>query len=523
MFSPAGDNRQVKPTFRLARVIALLLFMAPACSFARYTIDAGSPWTYSWTGTESASTIVLDHEGFVWMAGNHVGSNRDVLFFIYDNINFGSLLGGFTYDPTGAENGTPVLFADWHQSTSVAHSDIWLAFTVTRAGDGGNMYFKRISNPGESTNLFEYDSGFSETLAGLSVISRLDPAMQDPAGVGTVNIGGKDMLEFTRYSQYPGNNNFGEISTTAWDPGGSPVYGKACVRGEANTTWAVGQTNSGILLLKFTSSNWTDAGGNGRPEVVPGFPVFSPETAPIDVRSAVRDAGNNLWVGGTRDNIGAVWKFSSGGVLAAGFPLTYSGTGASSFNALAMDEESNAFAVGRDGEEMLLAGINQAGVLVSVTLYDARDIVVGNGICIGADRSIWIAGTITATASSTIWAGTESALFRYAWSIDPSPAEIEDFVLRAPHGGVLNLAKSETMSIFINPPRAGTIKVVILTMRGEIVRDFNIQSGGGRTVSAIWDGRNSAGETVATGVYAIRVTGGGVKGVKRAAVIWSKK
>jgi len=457
------------------------------------------------------------------MAGNHMGSNRDVMYLKYDNINFGSRLSTTVYDPTGREDGTPALFVDWHQSKGVGHSDIWLAFTVTRAGDGGNMYFRRISNPGETTDLFEYDSGFSESLAGLSVISQVDPAMQDSAGVGTVNIGGQDMLEFTRYSQYPGTNNFVAISTTAWDPGGSAVYGKACVRGEANTTWVVGQINSGILLLKFTSSNWTDAGGNGRPEVVPGFPVYLLETAPVEVRSAVRDASNNLWVGGTKDNIGAVWKFSSGGALAAGFPVTYSGTGASSFNALAMDEESNAFAVGRDGEEMLLAGINQAGKLVSVTLYDARDIVVGNGICIGADRSIWIAGTITATASSTIWAGTETALFRYAWSIDPSPAEIEDFVLRAPRGGVLNQAKAETMSIFINPPRAGTIKVTILNMRGEIIRDFNIQSGGGRTVLAIWDGRNSAGERVATGVYAIRVTGGGVKGVKRAAVIWSNK
>jgi len=525
-FSPAGDNQRVSHPTKFMPALVLLVFMTPAISTARYIPDQNSPWTYSVTGTESSASIALSHFGYVYLAGNRTLASRDVVLLDYSNLDYGVLIASTIYDPTGKYDGTPTIEFDWHKPSSKAvHDDVWLSFTVSRTGQGGNMYFEKHPTVEQfvvDPFPLEFDSGYSESLSGMSIRSQTDPSIQDPSAVGTVNIGGQDMLEYARLGLMPGDV-YGKISATAWDPTGLPVYGRACVRGEDDTTWAIGQTNSGILLLKFNSSHYTDAGGNERPESVAGFPRHHSEALPVQVQSALRDVANNIWVSGSRGGIGAVWKFGSDGTLATGFPVTYSGTGDSVFNGVAMDEDSHAYAVGRDGEDMLLAEINQAGGLVTTTLYDARDLVSGNAIAIGHDRSIWIAATITASPSSTIWAGTESALFRYEYAIDQSPAETEDFVLRAPHGGLLNLATGETMSIIVNPPKAGDIKVTIMTMRGEVVRDFIIQSGGKRAVSASWDGKNSSGETVAAGVYAVRVTGGGVNGLKRAAVIRGKK
>jgi len=516
----------VNPQSSIVRAMALLLFMAPAISSARYLLDINSPWTYSVTGTETAASIGISHFGNVYVAGNRTLATRDVVLLDYSNTVSGLLIGSTIYDPSGTDDGIPVVKFDWHlPAGKLVHDDVWLSFTRSHAGQGGNMYFiKHPTNENFLADPFplEFDSGYSESLSDMSIQSRTTPDIQDPSGVGTVNIGGQDMLEYAKFYLKAGGA-YDKVSATGWDPGGSPIYGKACVRGEGFTTWAVGQTNGGILLLKFLYDNWTDAGGDLRPVPVIGFPVFRPEPQPVEVRSAVRDVMNNLWVVGKRGGIAAAWKFSSAGALSPGFPVTYNGTGDSSFNGVALDEEANAFAVGKDGEDMLLAGINQAGGFISTTLYDVRDIVEGNGICIGPDRSVWIAATITATPASTIWTGSQAALFRYVYSIDPSPAEVEDFILDAPLGGLLNLAKRETMPIIINPPRAGDIKVTILTMRGEVIRDYVIQSGGGRSVSVVWDGRNSAGEYVAAGVYAVRVTGGGVKRIKRAAVIRSLK
>jgi hypothetical protein len=523
VFSPAGDNRRVSHKSRLFRAAALLSLMVPAISSARYVRDTLGPWTYSGSGTATGASVVVDREGFVHMAGNRTGVTRDVVYLIYDNLDFGSLIGGSILNPAGTNDGVPSLYMDWHFPLPPAevHSDIWIGFTVTRAGQGGNMYVRKFASSGDANTATEYNSPNFESVAGLTVFSGPVPDMMDPEAVGTVNIAGQDMLVLWRNTKQAGGSYIFN-STTIWDPGGGDIYGKACVRGELDTTWAVGQSASGIWLGKYSSSNWTGAGGEGHPLSLAGFPVLFP-AAGAEVRAATRDALNNLWVAGKLGADAAVWKFSPLGALATGFPVIWAGTGPSVFNGIALDEESTAYAVGEYGEDMPLVGISQGGTVVSSTLFDITDIIAGNGIAIGRDRAIWIAATITAGAASTIWVGTESALVRYAYSIDPSPAEVEDFVLRAPRGGLLNLAKGETMSILINPPRAGDIKVVILTMRGEVVRDFVIQSGGGRTVSASWDGRNSSGEMVAAGVYAIRVSGGGVKGLKRAAVIRSNK
>jgi len=59
----------------------------------------------------------------------------------------------------------------------------------------------------------------------------------------------------------------------------------------------------------------------------------------------------------------------------------------------------------------------------------------------------------------------------------------------------------------------------VLTMRGEPVWEESRTVAAGREARFIWDGRNKSGQEAASGVYAVRVTGGGINGVKRAVVL----
>lgn len=61
----------------------------------------------------------------------------------------------------------------------------------------------------------------------------------------------------------------------------------------------------------------------------------------------------------------------------------------------------------------------------------------------------------------------------------------------------------------IQPNDLGTGHLYIHDLSGAVVKDFVFESGGGNFVRIVWDGRNSAGEYVASGVYILNVSLGG--------------
>jgi hypothetical protein len=92
-------------------------------------------------------------------------------------------------------------------------------------------------------------------------------------------------------------------------------------------------------------------------------------------------------------------------------------------------------------------------------------------------------------------------------------------VLEAPGGGVLNLRRGERLAVRLHARTAGLVRVSVLTPRGEPVREFVRDARPDETLSLEWDGRNAGGEPVASGTYAIRVDGGGVRAILRVVVI----
>jgi len=109
-------------------------------------------------------------------------------------------------------------------------------------------------------------------------------------------------------------------------------------------------------------------------------------------------------------------------------------------------------------------------------------------------------------------------LWHYAFTPDPPPVAPGEVVVRGPEGEILNLARGETVAILALPRAAGDVRVQVLTPRGELVRAFMLPGRGNELARFTWDGRNAAGEPVASGLYAVRVTGGGLAAVRRVVV-----
>jgi hypothetical protein len=499
----------------------LLSCLVPSGAAAKYALAPGAPWTFSVTGTESWNAVVIDQYDNVWMAGNRdQGGNTGVDYIMY-RLDSGTMFaGGATLFSGGTaafyDEGAPSITKSYYTSGTI-RENIWLAFTSSGYGTGPDIV---TWNVGMNTSQW-FDSGHSEFAWALAVVPYepdngiADTVKGEPIVAGTMEALGTGQSIEIKYVYYAGGPY---VSTaTCWSGSLVPVRGRGVALEPDQDIWTVAETAGDILIIHYSSSNYKDSGGKWHPKTYAGFPRRFHFSQAADPRTLVRDRVGNLWVAGALGSSAAVWKFDAAGGLVAGFPSVTPGTGM--LNCLALDEDLNAFAVGKTGEDMLVMGVNSQGQpLQGFPLkHDMADAVEGRGIAVGRDRALWIAATVTATGAS--WTGTVGALFRYEYTPDSPRAPRNGFVLLAPRGAIMDLLKHESMRIVAHPTGGGEIRFQVLTMRGDLVREYVLQTTGNTDVSATWDGRNAAGEYVASGVYAVRVTGGGVNGVKRAMVI----
>jgi hypothetical protein len=253
--------------------------------------------------------------------------------------------------------------------------------------------------------------------------------------------------------------------------------------------------------------------------IAPGFPQTLVTAAWDEPEAAVLDGLGYLWVAGSIDQDGAIWRFDPAGNLVPGFPVRVNAGSPSRLWAIAVTADRHAVATGSAGGSLLVAGVDETGVpLTSLPLTDPPPplggTVEGRGIALGADGSAWIAGTWHYGAG-------ESAIriWRIGFTPDPPPIASGQVIVRGPEGGILNLARGETVSILVRPRNTGDLRAQVLTPRGELVREFTVAAQGDAMATITWDGRNAAGEWVASGLYAVRVTGGGVTAVRRVVVV----
>jgi uncharacterized repeat protein (TIGR02543 family) len=66
---------------------------------------------------------------------------------------------------------------------------------------------------------------------------------------------------------------------------------------------------------------------------------------------------------------------------------------------------------------------------------------------------------------------------------------------------------------------AGVVKVRVYGLRGQLVWEDNVSGAANETKTRLWDGRDKSGASVASGVYIVQVTGGGIDARKKLAVV----
>lgn len=109
----------------------------------------------------------------------------------------------------------------------------------------------------------------------------------------------------------------------------------------------------------------------------------------------------------------------------------------------------------------------------------------------------------------------------YKFSYAPPPPSIAPGTIRleTPGGAVINLLRGDRLVLLAHPTRGGIMHFKVMTMRGEPVWDYTLYTPGNQTEAFVWEGVNASGRQVASGAYAVRVSGAGLDEILRAVVI----
>lgn len=511
------------------RVLAALLTILAASAFARYDIAPWHPWTYSITGAESANALTIDAKGRVWVAGNtwHPATGRDVLLVAWSVTQTAVQASGTMtvepltateYDRDTLDEGPPGLTVREVTQASALVPQPLLVFTTSVPGGTRDLTLWRLRGmpPDSSTPLHEDFSGGHE--AGVAIDRA---ASGTPFACGYTTSGGVDQLVAIRWTvQNPNDwSNWKRITATDWT--GSltlSLTGRATVIDPDGAAWVVAQSGGDLVLTRYTAGYIAD--------VIPtefvleraaGYPRRWVTAAPDEPWAAVRDQTGEVWVAGESGGQAAIWRFTTAGTLVPGFPVLL---GAGALYALAVDGSRRCLAAGRRGADLLIAGVDVNGTAVAglpLTATQGPDAVEGRGIAITGEGSLWVAATRTAAPAT--WGGSMLLVYRFAYSPEPPPVAPGELKIRGPGGEIINLHRDETLTIEALPLQPGDLTIEILTLRGEAIRRFLLPSSGHQVVTVRWDGANDAGNPVASGTYAVRVTGGGYHTIKRIVAI----
>lgn len=520
----------------------LLLLILPGAARARFHLAPGFPWSYSVTGSETATALGVDRRERVWVAGNvtHPASGRDILVQVYSITKTGEPITSTPYAYSDGDESEPSLAMNIYNNAAEA----LLAFTSSFTGQTEMVVFvSRLTTgawtgggalaltgmPGGRVNGIRLDGSGTPYVAASLIYPDTEPMLylRWPRSYASAESLANELVTYAHPS---------ESSTKAF------VDGRGVDADGAGNSWMVAEEAGDVLLFEFDTEAYPYtsplSGLRGRV----AWSVRHATTADDNPRALRRDSDGNLWVAGAADGRWAIWKFDPAGGAIKGFPVVDPGGLGSSATLyeLIVDRKGRCFAVGTSDSEMLFAGVDRSGGLLSgfpitVSVTELADSglparLAGRGLGFAQDGSIWIAATAsykTGAAAAAGW-GSYTKLFLYGEEATPpavpSGAVVVSAVAsrggRVARGGqVINLERNETLEIIVHPRQSGRLRARIMTMRGELIDESWETVGGGQETVFTWDGRTAAGTRVASGAYAILVTGAGVNEVRRAVVI----
>lgn len=85
--------------------------------------------------------------------------------------------------------------------------------------------------------------------------------------------------------------------------------------------------------------------------------------------------------------------------------------------------------------------------------------------------------------------------------------------------GFVNPVTGDKLSIGFKPTGSGSIKIKIFDGKGKLVRMFTTEANGMQSGSIQWDGRDSSGRIVPSGIYLIHVKGPGIDTTKKTVIL----
>ena len=92
-------------------------------------------------------------------------------------------------------------------------------------------------------------------------------------------------------------------------------------------------------------------------------------------------------------------------------------------------------------------------------------------------------------------------------------------VIAGGEGGFVNPGRGETAQIGLFPEKTESIKIRITNAGGELVAEQSALGNANSQSFVSWDGRDQEGRGVASGIYFVKVEGGGIDTVKKVAVV----
>ena len=122
------------------------------------------------------------------------------------------------------------------------------------------------------------------------------------------------------------------------------------------------------------------------------------------------------------------------------------------------------------------------------------------------------------TVSDVSLAGSSSISMKLNSTITPVPAS-DTVAVGGGADGYTNPAKGELARITLRPSASGTISLKIYSLNGDVVYETSVQGTAGASLTPTWDAKNKDGRVVSSGIYLLRVEGGGIDSKKKIAIV----
>lgn len=478
---------------------------------------------------DSASDIGVDFRNWAWVAGRDVrpGRGQDILLQVYSITQTGRAICATVFDYSRADEGPPSIYVDisYCVTDDIRRSETLLNFTsATVFGPSTQMTMRSIQGLFVGT-VKNYDErmALGDNVTAAAVTRLFDNSR---IALGTLNAGGADQLFAAR--EMPGVESCAgqdRISATYWSGSAEGIVSRAVAPALSGGFWALAEQGGDVILFKYSATSYDESNPTDlRAVMEAGYPKRLVTAATDTAKAAVLDVSGNLWVAGSIGLAGAIWKFSDSGVLVPGFPKQFAAAPSLVLSDIAVDDRGNALATGSAGGVGILLGIDAAGnplpgLEQPLVFSSGPDSLEVSGISLEPGGAAWVAGTLSAGPSSSLWTGSMAVLYKFGYAPPPPSIAPGTISLETPGGAVINLLRGDRLVLLAHPTRGGIMHFKVMTMRGEPVWDYTLYTPGNQTEAFVWEGVNASGRQVASGAYAVRVSGAGLDEILRAVVI----